>query len=136
MNAYCSGEPPAADRSVARRTPRKGRVGRCVIYKQLLVLAGAAAGCLAVLLVAQHAAQLFARLLLPADDAARRLAYASDWLLLPAVTLLAGLASVCTRRRFSADAIEGTRTPASRSLEINLRYNQHTLEQTLLAAIA
>jgi MAPEG family len=41
-----------------------------------------------------------------------------------------------SRRGFYANAIEGTRTPSARTLEINLRYNQNTIEQTILAAIA
>jgi MAPEG family len=72
---------------------------------------------------------------LPADDTASRLAYAAHWLILPGVTLLAGIIAA-GRRGFIADAIDGTRTPSSHSLEINLRYNQNTLEQTLLAAVA
>jgi hypothetical protein len=106
-----------------------------VIRKQLIVLFGAAAGFLAVFLVWQHAAQLFARIALPDDDAASRLAYVAHWLILPGLTLLAGIVAA-GRRGFIADAIDGTRTPASHSLEINLRYNQNTLEQTVLAAIA
>jgi hypothetical protein len=43
---------------------------------------------------------------------------------------------VASRRGFIAQAIDGTRMPASHSLEINLRYNQNTLEQTVLACIA
>lgn len=49
--------------------------------------------------------------------------------------MLAGIIAA-GRRGFIADAIEGTRTPANHGLEINLRYNQNTLEQTVLAAIA
>jgi hypothetical protein len=41
-----------------------------------------------------------------------------------------------TGRGFYADAIDGTRTPANHGLEIGLRYNLNTLEQTALAAIA
>jgi hypothetical protein len=40
------------------------------------------------------------------------------------------------RRGFIPDAIDGTRSPLSHSLEIYLRYNQNTLEQAALAAIA
>jgi hypothetical protein len=49
--------------------------------------------------------------------------------------LLAGIVAA-GRRGFIADAIDGTRTPANHGLEINLRYNQNTLEQTVLVAIA
>jgi len=57
-------------------------------------------------------------------------------MLVPAFCLLAGIGLAANRRFFSADAIDGTRAPLSRSLEINLRYNQNTLEQTVLAAVA
>jgi len=70
------------------------------------------------------------------DDIAARLAFVAKWLLVPALCLLAGIGTLANRRFFSNDAIDGTRTPASRSLEINIRYNQNTLEQTVLAAIA
>jgi hypothetical protein len=106
-----------------------------VIRKQLIVLLGATAGVLVVGLTWQHAAQLFARVALPADDTASRLADVAHWLMLPGLTLLAGVVAA-GRRGFIADAIDGTRSPASHSLEINLRYNQNTLEQTVLAAIA
>jgi hypothetical protein len=70
------------------------------------------------------------------DDTPARLAFAVRWLLWPGFTLLAGVAMVANRRFFLEDAIDGTRAPASRSLEVNLRYNQNTLEQVVLAAIA
>lgn len=71
----------------------------------------------------------------PADDTASRLAFASVWLLVPGWCLLAGVFGA-SRRGFYADAIEGTRAPSARTLEINLRYNQNTIEQAILAAIA
>jgi hypothetical protein len=70
------------------------------------------------------------------DDAAARLAYAARWLLLPTLCLLAGVGMMANRRFFSHDAVDGTRAPASAALEINLRYNQNTLEQSVLAAAA
>lgn len=70
------------------------------------------------------------------DDPSARLAFAAKWLLVPGFALIAGIVMVANRRFFVADAIDGTRTPASNSLEINLRYNQNTLEQTVLVAIA
>ena len=70
------------------------------------------------------------------DDTAARLAFAAKWLLVPGFSLLVGIGVVASRRFFTPDAIDGTRTPASPSLEINLRYNQNTLEQTLLVAVA
>jgi hypothetical protein len=70
------------------------------------------------------------------DDVAARLAFAAKWLLVPALCLLAGIGVLGSLRFFSDDAIDGTRTPASRTLEINIRYNLNTLEQTVLAAVA
>jgi hypothetical protein len=70
------------------------------------------------------------------DDTAARLAYAIKWLLVPGLCLFAGIAMTANRRFFSPDAMNGTRAPQSPNLEINLRYNQNTLEQTVLAAIA
>lgn len=70
------------------------------------------------------------------DDVAARLGFAAKWLLVPALCLLAGIGTLANRRFFSDDAIDGTRTPASGTLEINIRYNQNTLEQAVLAAIA
>jgi MAPEG family protein len=70
------------------------------------------------------------------DDVAARLAFAAKWLLVPALCLLAGIGTLGTLRFFSDDGIDGTRTPASHTLEINIRYNLNTLEQTVLAAFA
>src|SRR5476651_555307 len=72
---------------------------------------------------------------LAADDAASRLAFAAHWLLLPGLTLLAGIFGAA-RRGFYRDAIDGTRSPANYVLEITLRYNINTVEQVVLAAIA
>jgi hypothetical protein len=106
-----------------------------MFQKQLVGIAVAIPAFLAVLTVYRLAPEIFARVTLPPDDVADRLAYAARWLIWPGLTLLVGVI-VAGRRGFIADAIDGTRTPASYSLEINLRYNQNTLEQTVLAAIA
>lgn len=103
--------------------------------KQLVVVAGAMPAFMVVLLAARYASKLFGFAALPADNIAARLAFAAQWLMVPGLTLLAGV-WVAGRRGFLADAVDGTRSPSSHSLEINLRYNQNTLEQTLLAAIA
>ena len=103
--------------------------------KQLIAVAGAAAAFLVLFLLFHFAPTLFAGATPPSDDTASRLAYAARWLLAPGVMLLAGI-GVAARRGFLRDAIDGTRTPLSHSLEINLRYNQNTLEQTMLVAIA
>jgi hypothetical protein len=106
-----------------------------MIRKQLILMAGAVPGFLAVVLVWRYAPVLFAGVRLPADEAAARLAYAARWLVAPGLTLLVGVVAA-GRRGFIPVAIDGTRTPANHGLEINLRYNQNTLEQTVLAAIA
>jgi hypothetical protein len=103
--------------------------------KQLAGIFGAVPGFIVVALTLDHASYLFAFVSLPADDLANRLSFALRWLLLPGVCILLGV-MVAARRGFVPDAIDGTRTPASPSLEINLRYNQNTLEQAVLACIA
>jgi hypothetical protein len=70
------------------------------------------------------------------DDVATRVAFVARWLLLAGFCVLIGIAQVANRRFFIPDAIDGTRTPQNHALEINLRYNRNTLEQTVLAAIA
>jgi hypothetical protein len=102
---------------------------------QLLGVLGAAPAVAIAIAVWLNAPQIFAHVPLPANDPGSRLAFAAQWLVIPGLTLLAGILGA-SRRGFYADAIEGTRTPKSQSLEINLRYNQNTIEQTLLAAIA
>jgi hypothetical protein len=106
-----------------------------MIRKQLIGLAGAMTAFLLIVLIWNRAPQLFAGAALPRDDMASRLAFSVHWLLVPGFALLGGV-WVAGRRGFIPDAIDGTRTPLSHSLEINLRYNQNTLEQTVLAAIA
>jgi hypothetical protein len=103
--------------------------------KQLLGIAGALPAFVVVALTLDHARDLFAFLALPPDDPSARLSFALRWMLLPGVCLLLGVI-VAARRGFVPDAIDGTRTPTSYSLEINLRYNQNTLEQVVLACIA
>jgi hypothetical protein len=102
--------------------------------KQLVGFGGAMAAFLA-LWVAWHYRRAFSAYGPASDDAQSRLGYALTWLLLPGLTLLIGIIGAA-RRGFYRDAIDGTRTPANAALEINLRYNQNTVEQVLLAAIA
>lgn len=102
--------------------------------KQLIGFAGAAAAFVTLALV-WHFRETFSRLGPVSDDTQSRLAYMFIWLLLPGISLLLGVVGAA-RRGFYRDAIDGTRTPASPALEINLRYNQNTVEQVLLAAIA
>jgi hypothetical protein len=100
-----------------------------------LGIVGALPAFVAVALTLDHAKYLFAFAGLPSDDLAGRLAFAVSWMRLPGFCLLVG-GFVAARRGFVADAIEGTRTSTSRGPEINLRYNQNTVEQLVLACIA
>ena len=107
-----------------------------MLRKQSLVAAGMALAVLVLAVLWQMRPETFPLPIPAEDDPAARLAFAARWLLIPGFALLAGIGMVANRRFFVPDAIDGTRTPESRSLEINLRYNQNTLEQTVLAAIA
>lgn len=107
-----------------------------MLRKQVLIAGGMLAAVF-VLLFLYNTPGIAAHIAPPlGDDEAARLAYAARWLLLPALCLLAGVGAMANRRFFSSDAVDGTRAPVSRSLEINLRYNQNTLEQAVLAAAA
>jgi len=103
--------------------------------KQIIAIGGALPAMPAVLLAWCYVDELFAFAPLPPDTTADRLAFVATWLLIPGWALLAGIFGA-SRRGFIAGAIEGTRTPESWSLEVNLRYNQNTIEQVVLAAIA
>jgi hypothetical protein len=70
---------------------------------------------------------------LPAADA---LVVAVRWLLAPGLCLLAGICSAAGRRFFVAWSIDGAPPAAGSALDITLRYNLNTIEQTVLAAIA
>jgi hypothetical protein len=106
-----------------------------MLRKQIFVAIGMMAAVVTLLALWLRLADL--HLPLPdGDDQAARLAFAARWLLLPALALFAGIVVVANQRFFVADAIDGARTSQSRLIEITLRYNQNTLEQTVLAAIA
>ena len=106
-----------------------------MLRKQLFVAIGMMAAVVTLVVLWLRLADL--HLPLPAgDDSASRLGYAARWLLLPALALFAGIAVVANQRFFVADAIDGARSSQSRLIEITLRYNLNTLEQTVLAAIA
>jgi len=104
-----------------------------VIRKQILIALGMAAAMVVCLIVAT-------RTLGHGDAApvstADRLALAARWLLVPALCLLAGIGLTANQRFLRADAIDGGPAAGTGLLEVNLRYNQNTLEQTVLAAIA
>ena len=107
-----------------------------MLRRQILVAAGMALA-VVILVVFTTTPQLALHFAPPlGDDNAARLAVAARWLLVPALCLLAGVGMMANRRFFSSDAMDGTRAPQNRSLEINLRYNQNTLEQAVLAAAA
>lgn len=65
-----------------------------------------------------------------------RVVYAIRWLVLPAATLVLGVALVAGGRFFTPRAIEGDAPARGSALEINLRYVTNTSEQLLLFAIA
>ncbi len=103
--------------------------------KQQIGLAGAFAGLAALCLWFYAARTVLGGIALPPDRPADRLAFGVGWLLPLGLPLLVGVWAAA-RRGFMPDAIDGTRSPASHGLEINLRYNQNTVEQVILAAIA
>jgi hypothetical protein len=102
--------------------------------KQVLVALGMAAAVVVVCLA--WAGLLHPHVVLPLGDPGSRVAFAAKWLLIPGFALLIGIGVVASRRFFSPDAIDGTPEPIGRTLGINLRYNQNTLEQTVLVVIA
>jgi hypothetical protein len=103
--------------------------------KQLVGIAAALPAFAVVAVTLDHAKVFFAFLSMPPDDLSNRMSFAVQWMLVPGVCLLLGVI-LAARRGFVPDSIDGTRTPASLSLEINLRYNQNTLEQVVLACLA
>jgi hypothetical protein len=106
-----------------------------MLRKQVLVAAGMAAAVIVLLLLFNSGVAL--RFPTPlGDDEAARLAFAARWMLVPGLCLLVGIGMTANRRFFVEDAIDGSPAPQSNALQINLRYNQNTLEQTVLAAIA
>ena len=65
-----------------------------------------------------------------------RVAYAIRWLVLPAGTLVLGVALVAAGRFFAPDAIDGNEPTEGSTLDINVRFVTNTAEQLLLFAIA
>ncbi len=102
--------------------------------KQLLILGGmmaaVIAGVVAVFFVAWGAPDP------PPADAGEKLAFAARWLLVPGLALFAGVGVTASQRFFNPSAIDGERKVEDEAFEINLRYNQNTLEQLALAAVA
>jgi hypothetical protein len=100
--------------------------------KQLLIALGM--GLAVVVILAVLAPRLGAPA--PAVPEAEAIRLALHWLVVPGLCLLAGIGFTANRRFLTPGAIDGGRQPDDPILEINLRYNQNTLEQTVLAAIA
>jgi hypothetical protein len=105
-----------------------------VLRKQLLIALGMAAAVAVILTVVFAVLRDASTSAAVTADEALRLAI--RWLIVPGLCLLAGVGLTANRRFFLREAIDGNRAPGDRSLEINLRYNQNTLEQVVLAAIA
>jgi hypothetical protein len=103
--------------------------------KVLIAIAGAVPAVCIIGLVWYFAQNIFSFVEVPADSPGDRLAFVARWMPLPGLSLLVGVV-FAARRGFYANAIDGTRAPANYSMEINLRYNTNTLEQTVLAGIA
>jgi hypothetical protein len=104
--------------------------------KRLWSAAGALPAVVLVYVVWRHVDALRSHITLPGNDPAPRLAFVVHWLLLPALALLAGVMAASGWRGVLPGAIDGSRTPAHHAFEITLRYNQNTIEQLVLAAIA
>jgi hypothetical protein len=105
------------------------------LRKILIGMAGVVAAVCTIGLVLHFAQSLFGPIALFADTAGDRLAFLAKWMLLPGLSLLIGVVAAA-RRGFYADAIDGTRSPGNYGMEINLRYNTNTVEQTVLAGIS
>lgn len=102
--------------------------------KQLLVSIGVIAAVVVTLLVVFFVGW-GAPEVAPAD-AGERLAFAMRWMLVPGLALFVGVGVIANARFFSEKAIDGDRRVEDAAFEINLRYNQNTLEQLALAAVA
>jgi hypothetical protein len=103
-----------------------------MLRKQIPIALGMAAAVAVCLFVAQRAVGGHDPAPLPV---AERLELAWRWLLVPGLCLLAGLGLTANQRFLRSEAIDGGPPERAGFLEINLRYNQNTLEQTVLAAI-
>src|SRR5215469_13476805 len=95
-----------------------------LLKKQILVACGAVPALVIFLIAWQYPARLAGFLTLPANDTASRLVFVSRWLVIPGLTLLAGII-LAAQQRFWSAAIDGTRQPLAHGLEINLRYNMN-----------
>jgi hypothetical protein len=103
-------------------------------HKQLLIFGGMMAAVIVGVVVVFHVAW-GTPVPAPVDEGAR-LAFAARWLLVPGLALFAGVGLTANRRFFMTNAIDGERRVEDNAFEINLRYNQNTLEQMALATVA
>lgn len=106
------------------------------MLRKQIVTAFGMVGAIVVLLLVWWRLPLLPLPLPDGDDTAARLAFVSHWLLLPGLALLSGIGVIANRRFFVADAIDGAPETGDRFIDITLRYNRNTVEQTVLAAIA
>lgn len=104
-----------------------------MVRKQILIALGMLAAAAVCLFVTARALGGGAAGPLPVAD---RLALAWRWLLVPGLCLLAGIGLTANQRFVRPDAVDGGPAAGPGFLDINLRYNQNTLEQTVLAAVA
>src|SRR2546430_7650727 len=104
-----------------------------MLRKQVLIGIGALAAVVVCIVVASRALGIRPVIDVPT---AERLALALRWLLVPGLCLLAGVGATANQRFLRSDLIDGARPERPGFMEINLRYNLNTLEQTVLAAIA
>jgi hypothetical protein len=104
-----------------------------MLRKQILIALGMLAAVAVCIAVAVHALGSRGGAEVATAD---RLALAVRWLLVPGLCLLAGLGATANQRFLRADLIDGDRPARPGFMDINLRYNLNTLEQTVLAAIA
>jgi hypothetical protein len=104
-----------------------------MLRKQVLIALGMLAALAVCAAVASRALGAW-----PATETspAVRLTLAVRWLLVPGICLLAGLGVTANQRFLRADFIDGQRPEKPGFMDVNLRYNLNTLEQTVLAAIA
>ena len=105
-----------------------------MLRKQVLIFAGMVAAVVVGIAVAFYA-PWGAPDPLPQNEG-ERLAFAVRWLLVPGLALFVGIGMTANQRFLKSDAIDGERKVESWAFEVNLRYNQNTLEQLALAAVA
>jgi hypothetical protein len=104
-----------------------------MLRKQLLIVLEMMAAVAVCLVAARQALGAHSAAEMATAD---RLALACRWLVIPGLCLLVGIGSTANQRFLRAEAIDGGAAKGPGFLEVNLRYNTNTVEQTVLAAIA